>query len=265
MIAEATAPVKYTTQLQAGLGMVNETMDLLRLWEPGMTARDLSRKAVTEGTFARTTARRTENIVKEMFGSRYLTAGDLPARWLKQLQERGLNQEDLKQLFFLYTARANKVFGEFVKEVYWPRYSSGAKHMGRPDSQRFIVEGLQTGHMQKAWTESTIKKVSGYVLGTASDFGLLEDTARGDRAIRHFAIRPKVVLYLAHELHFAGCGDMTMVRHPDWALFGLEPQEAVNEVKKLAHDGHLIVQATADLVQIAWKYKTMQDCIDGIA
>ena len=27
---------RYTTQLQAGLGMIPEAMDLLRLWEPGM-------------------------------------------------------------------------------------------------------------------------------------------------------------------------------------------------------------------------------------
>ncbi len=265
MIAEAATRTKYTTQLQAGLGMVHETVDLLRLWEPGMNARELSRKAVAEGTFARTTARRTMNIVTEMFAPRYLVADGQPALWLKQLLERGLPMDDLKQLFFLYTARAQHIFGDFVVEVYWPRYSSGATHVGRNDSVRFIQKALMEGRMQKTWTDSSVKRVSGYILGTASDMGLLESASRGDRAIRHFAIRPKVVLYLAYELHFAKNSDLQVTRHPDWALFGLEPNESLNEIKKLAHDGHLIIQAAADLVQIAWKYPTMQDCIDAIA
>ena len=265
MIAALEQQRKYTTQLQAGLGMVNETVDLLRLWEPGMNARDLSRKAVAEGAFARTTARRTQNIVTEMFAPRYLVQNGEPALWLKQLLERGLPMDDLKQLFFLYTARAQHIYADFVREVYWPRYASGAGHVDRNDSVRFIQKALMEGRMQKIWTESSVKRVSGYLLGTAADMGLLEAATRSDRAIRHFAIRPKVALYLAHELHFAGNNDLIVTRHPDWALFGLEPNESLGEVKKLAHDGHLIIQAAADLVQIAWKYTTMQDCIDAIA
>lgn len=265
MIAEVGTQRKYTTQLQAGLGMVHETVDLLRLWEPGMTARELSRKAVAEGTFARTTARRAANIVTEMFAPRYLVQDGLPAQRLKQLLERGLALEDLKQLFFIHTARAQHIFNDFVTDVYWPRYASGATHIGRDDSVRFIRKAMLEGHMQKTWTESSVKRVSGYLLGTAADLALLEHASRGDRAIKHFAIRPKVALYLAHDLHFAGNNDLMVTRHPDWALFGLEPNESLNEVKKLAHDGHLIIQAAADLVQIAWKYPTMQSCIDAIA
>ena len=265
MIAEVATPTKYTTQFQAGLGMIHETVDLLRLWEPGMSARELSRKAVAEGTFARTTARRTENIVTEMFAPRYLVHGGRPAQWLKVLVKRGLPQDDLRQLFFIYTARAQHILHDFVTEVYWPRYATGGTHLSKNDSVRFIQKALQEGRMQKQWTDSTVRRVSGYLLGVCADMGLLEEGMRSDRAIRHFAIRPKVALYLAHELHFTGHGDLAVTRHPDWALFGLEQHESLNEVKRLANDGHLIVQAAADLVQIAWKYKTMEACIDAIA
>ena len=190
MIAALETQRRYTTQLQAGLGMVNETVDLLRLWEPGMSTRELGRKAVAEGTFARTTARRAENIVREMFAPRYLVQNGQPALWLKQLLEHGLQMEDLKQLFLLYTARAQHIFADFVVDVYWPRYASGATHVGRNDSVRFIQKALMEGRMQKIWTESSIKRVSNYLLGTASDMGLLEAASRSDRAIRHFSIRP---------------------------------------------------------------------------
>ena len=66
---------EYTTQLQAGLGMIPETLDLLRLWEPGMPPAHLAERVVEEGLFSRATARRARNIVSEMFAPRYLSDG----------------------------------------------------------------------------------------------------------------------------------------------------------------------------------------------
>jgi hypothetical protein len=54
------------------------------------------------------------------------------------------------------------------------------------------------------------------------------------------------------------------MRESDWRLFGLEQNEVINHVKTLANDGHLIVQATSDLVQIEWKYSSMEHCIRAI-
>ena len=259
------APRSYTTQLQAGLGMINETLDLLRLWEPGDTPTRLSERAISHGTFARATARRARNIVAEMFAPRYLAQNDQPAKWLKELVEANLPMDDLAQLFFIYTARAQAVFADFVTEVYWPRYSAGALRLGRSESEGFIYRGLDSGRMQKRWTQSTVRRVSGYILGCCSDFGLLDAASRSDRTIRRFTIRPKVVLYLAHELHFSGLSDAAVVYHHDWRLFGLENHEGLTEVKKLANDGHLIVQSSADVVQIAWKYRNMEECTRALA
>jgi hypothetical protein len=41
----------YTTQFQAGLGMVEETRILLDLWQPGMTAPELFQQALDSGDF----------------------------------------------------------------------------------------------------------------------------------------------------------------------------------------------------------------------
>jgi hypothetical protein len=41
----------YTTQLQAGLGLVNETKTLLDLWSPGMSANQLHQVALESGRF----------------------------------------------------------------------------------------------------------------------------------------------------------------------------------------------------------------------
>ena len=82
----------YTTQLQAGLGMMNETLDLLRSVEPGDTPSKLADRIVSSGLFARTTARRARNIVAEMFAPRFLIQGgstssnSFKSNWLSQLE-----------------------------------------------------------------------------------------------------------------------------------------------------------------------------------
>lgn len=256
---------QYTTQLQAGLGMINETIGLLRLWEPGETPARLADKAIADGALARTTARRARNIVAEMFAPRYLVNAGEPARHLKLLLESRLPADDLLQLFFLHTARAQAVFGEFVTEVYWPQYGAGALRLGRRQAEAFVRKALDSGRMQKRWTEATIRRVSGYILGCCSDFGLLDRTQRTDRAIRRFAIRPAVALYLAYELHTAGRSDASVISHDDWRLFGLDTQQALKTVQALAHDGHLIVQAGGDIVYVSWAYPNMEACIRALA
>ena len=254
----------YTTQLQAGLGMVRETTSLLRLWEPGDTTVTLAEKAISQGVFSRNTARRTVNIVREMFAPRYLRDGAKPAPGLKLLVEANAPLADLTQIFFLHTARAQAIFADFVTDIYWPRYMAGATRLTRSEAQTFIQRALDTGHMQKRWTASSIRRVSGYLLGCCADFGLVRDSGRTERPISRFSIRPAVALYLVHDLHFSGLSDFALTRRPEWRWFGLEPHEAINQLKNLAHDGHLIVQATPELVHITWKYKSMEDCARAI-
>jgi hypothetical protein len=255
----------YTTQLGAGLGMIQETFDLLRLWQPGDTPKQLCDKTIGTGVFSRATARRARNIVIEMFAPRFLADGGKSAAYLKCLVESNIAADDLTQLFFLYTARAQLIFADFVIDVYWPRYSAGATRLGRVDAETFIYRALDNGRMQKRWAESMIKRVAGYLLGCCADFGLLSDAGTSERAIKRFSIRPKVALYLTHDLHFSGLTDFALTRHSNWRLFGFEAQEVVNQIKGLAHDGHLIVQSAADLVHIAWKYRCMEECIHAIA
>jgi hypothetical protein len=79
--------------------------------------------------------------------------------------------------------------------------------------------------------------------------------------------RGGALAYLAawNDLHFSGLSDFALTCHPDWRLFGLEPHEVINQLRNLANDGHLIVQATPELVDITWKYKSMEDCARAIA
>lgn len=65
----------YTTQLGAGLGLVDETKLLLCLYESGMTTNELYTIALNSGLFPMVSARRLRNIIAECFSPRYIKSG----------------------------------------------------------------------------------------------------------------------------------------------------------------------------------------------
>ena len=262
MIVAENTP--YTTQLQAGLGLVNETKTLLDLWAPGVSANQLYQVALESGRFPNVTARRLRNIVVECFAPRYLVASGTPAKHLKRLAPM-ISTADLTQLLLVFTIRANPILGDFVRQVYWARYAGGYIQITNDDARALVERGIDDGKTVKRWSETTVRRVSGYLTGCCADYGLLERGQRTNRRILPFRISPTVTAYLAYELHYAGVGDNALLTHEDWQLFGLAREDVLEEIKRLSLKGLLIVQAAGDVIRISWKQPDMEALCDVLA
>lgn len=254
----------YTTQLQAGLGQVDATKVLLRLWEPEMSSTSLYVIALESGQFPDMTARRLHNLVAECFTPRYLKQATPAAHYLKRLA-CVLPNTELLPLFLLYTCRANEVLNDFISKVYWERYGAGYRDVGSEEAKIFLERGLDDGKMVKRWSDSTCRKVAAYLVGCCADYGLLESGMRTRRKILPFRITSALVAYLAYDLHFSGLGDNALLEHPEWALFGLERSEVLEELKRLARRDFLIVQTAGDAIKISWSYSSMEEVCDVLA
>ena len=251
----------YTTQLQAGLGLVNETKTLLELWSPGMSANQLHQVALESGRFPTVTARRLRNIVVECFAPRYLSANANAAKNLRLLAP-AISSADLTQLMLIFTSRANPILGDFVRQVFWPRYAGGYMQLTNEDARYFVERGIDDGKTVKRWEETTVRRVSAYLTGCCADYGMLERGARSTRRILPFRVSQTVAAYLAYELHFAGVGDNALLNHEDWHLFGMAREDVLEEIKRLSLKGHLIVQAAGDVIRISWKQPNMETLCD---
>ena len=251
----------YTTQLQAGLGLVNETKTLLELWSPGMSANQLHQVALESGRFPTVTARRLRNIVVECFAPRYLSANANAAKNLRLLAP-AISSADLTQLMLIFTSRANPILGDFVRQVYWPRYAGGYTQLTNEDARYFVERGIDDGKTVKRWEETTVRRVSAYLTGCCADYGMLERGARSTRRILPFRVSQTVAAYLAYELHFEGVGDNALLNHEDWHLFGMVREDVLEEIKRLSLKGHLIVQAAGDVIRISWKQQNMEALCD---
>ena len=254
---------KYTTQLSAGLGLTEETKSLFNLFEPGMTVALMLDKALESGAFSNITARRLRNIIAECFFPRYLRTKNV-AHLVKDLIPK-LTATELSQVFFYYTAKANPILADFVTEVYWQKYAAGYYALQVEDAKYFIEFALQNGRMQKTWTDSTIKKVTSYIIGCLVDYSFLAVENSKERRLTPPRLSEKFAVYLAYELHFSGCGDNAVINHADWQLFGLSPNDIRDEMKYLSLNRHWIIQTAGEVVQISWTYKSMEEVISGIA
>jgi hypothetical protein len=254
----------YTVQLGHGLGMIDETYQFLDLWHEGMTGTDLYRAALESGRFSNMSARRLNDLAVVGFAPRYLVDEAGPARTLKLICSR-LPRGEVTQLFFLYTSRAHAILADFVCQVYWPAYSAGRQELGNDEARAFVMRAVRDGKTTTPWTETNVRRVASYLTGCLADFGFLEGGARQIRKILTVRIQPRVVATLAYDLHLSGEGDNSVIGHPDWALFGLEPADVLNELKRLALQGLLIVQSASGATRISWTYKTMEELIDALA
>jgi len=254
----------YTSRLGAGLGLIEETDTLLTIWQPTMSPMDLYETALASGKFPNISARRLKDVIGEGFASRYLVDRAGPAVLLKRLRPI-LSPADFRQLLLIYTARTHEILADFISQVYWATYAAGRIELGREAALQFVQRSNQDGKTTKYWAESTVRRVASYLLGCCVDFGLAE--AGKNQSVVNllpFRLKNKSAVILAYELHFAGLGDNAVVNSPDWQLFGLAPQDVVEQLRTLARDGHFIVQAAGGVINISWKHQTMDEVIHAI-
>jgi len=249
--------VRYTTKLQAGLGLVTETKLLLQIWEPGMTVPMLYKEALASGQFPSVTARRLRNIVVEGFAPRYLSYDAAPARHLKILLP-SLTSEELHQFLLLFTCRANVILADFIRQIYWTRYMAGDLELHNEVARSFVQRAVDDGKTVKRWADYTIKRIAGNLTGCCADYGLLENGVRRKRRFLPLHLSDKVAVYLAYDLHHQEWGDNSLLHHPDWALFGLEREDVLAELKRLSLNGWFLLQVGGNVVRVSWKYSDME-------
>jgi hypothetical protein len=260
-----TSAPHYTTNLSKAQGMVPETLELLELWEPGMSVGELKARVRAMGALGKATQVRVDDLVGRAFAQRYLTGGGKPAKWLRQLLMTRARRGLLRQLTLVYTARANLILHDFIREVFWLKYSSRAGEVTKQDARDFIEKAVSRGALEKRWSDSMVERVTRYLLGTLVDFELIASNQFGQRQIRPLFILPETVVFLSYELHFDGAEDEAIARHRDWGLFGLSPADVIASLDKAATQGHLFVQHSGSLLRVEWKYKTMEEMLDALA
>lgn len=255
----------YTTELIKVTGIVSESIELLRIWQPGMRASQLRDIAIREGSLAKESSDRVWVMVRYGFGLRYLREGQRPARLLKRLVEANAPVAFLRQLFSIYTARINGLFADAASEFYWELSARGITELTRERLLSFISSKVGTPKLPRAWSEDAANRVASGLLKTLVDFGYAAQGRSVSRPLTPPRILPQTVAFVAYEARERGIDDSGLCDEGAFALFGLDRHGALSELVGISGQGHLIVQSAGDLVRVSFNHKTMEEFLDAVA
>lgn len=254
---------QYSSELSKGQAAVDETLALLRLWSPGMSPPELFRQAMDQGILGKESRTRVSDLVTRVFARRYLGNDALPARMLKYLDAHNASRTLISQLMLIHTCRQHPILEDFICEVIWPRYANSCDEVTRDHALRLIQEAPGNGLLEKAWAPSLALRVARYLTGTCGDFGFLSESKTASRRLLRFIPLPETVLCLAWEQRQLGRSDSQLLELKEWAVLGLDRASVIAILEQLALKGHFILQIGGGTLQISWKYKSLEECLNA--
>lgn len=260
----AVSPAKRSysiTGLIKGTASLDELVTLFLHWDEKEPPALYAKRVQAEGILTKATAKRAEDLVLNVFAPWFLAPSNRAAQTMKALAQANVERQLIKELIFLYKARAEAVLYDFLIERFWNAYNEGALYLQTSEIEEFLRYAQQNGRVERGWAEYTIYRLAAGILWTLKEFGILREEKHLLYAYSPLEISSFTIAYLAYDLHFAGQTDAALVDHPDWRLFGLERARVVERLSELGEQGGLIVQQAGSVVRLTWLYTSLDEVI----
>jgi Putative inner membrane protein (DUF1819) len=220
----------YLLRLASKTSLIEETRQFLLVYA---RVRDIeaTRQALVNGGLPQR-SRATRVTIVEIVQIR-LTRWHPPAWVLDDLitfAQDG-HQADLQAALLLHTARQDNLFYDIIQKIVVPHWFAAERELIRADVQRFL-DSVQSTHPEvTGWSHSTREKLSGNVLTTLRDFGLLQGTVT--KQIVEPIVPPAVVQHLIRLLQAEGIPPDQIAHHPDWQLWLWDATRAQKAIEML--------------------------------
>lgn len=248
---------QYNYKLGKGCGLIEETLALLSVYQKGMTKDELAEYVHQYNTLSKSTAKRSQDIVRIIFYSRFMRRNPDVAYWLKAIREKGLMLAKFNQLLMLYCARDNAIFYDYLIQELNFLKEEQKPIVPKDNSVNYVKKIAESGNVQ--WGEIIQKRLASYLKTLLVEFNFTDKKG----TILPYDISNFTILYMLHELHFEGLSDVAIWNHEDWKLFGLDKYGVLEKIMEQNLKGGYIAQSTGDLLTISWNYKTMEEFING--
>jgi hypothetical protein len=249
----------YNIDLCKGTGMFQETLLLLEKFNPETSKDNFIKEVYESNVLVKSSEKRIKDIIHNVFYKRYVITDKYLPVYLLQLHRYNVGLDQLIQIMLIYIAKSNRIFFDFVTDVYWVK-SRGNSIVTANDAKLFINEAIKDGRIALPWSDGTKKRVASYIIATLLDVKYLD---KKYNCIPVF-LSDKTANFIAHELHFKGYSDEAIANAEEWKLFGCNRYDVTRHFERLASQGHFIFQNAGDLIKITWNYKNMKGLIDAI-
>jgi hypothetical protein len=243
----------YTTRLQKGGALLEETRALVRAWSDTPTE-ELREKVVKSNLLNKQTRARMADVYRRTFLPRFIQ-GPIPNAWklVRPLEEIDAPLAIVRPVYYWISAKAEPMLSDFCREYILPRAAIVRAGIGTDEVVTWLYgKGCP-------WSPTVAKKVARGLLAALRDFGILEGRAK--KRLASFSLPVGAFAYLALCLRATGVVSRSLVRHPDWELFLLRPAD-VEHFFLLAHQDRLLeYHAAGSTVSISFPTESL----DGYA
>jgi hypothetical protein len=243
---------RYTSRAIKGTALMEETRALLRAWTPGEAPAEFRKRASEQDLLGKATASRRDDLVRRVFGPRFLVDGQEPAATIRRLLIARGDGPWFAQISLLIAARADVVLREAVTAFLPAVRSRGASAVITPDLIRFLEEQQARGRMTRPWSPGVRASVAQHVLHQLTDLRVLGQPRRGVRPLLPYVPGTIAMAWLASELHRGGASDAEIVAHPDWQVWQMHEADVREALDRLSDLGLWMYQGAGSVVRITW-------------
>ena len=255
---------QYTMDVRRGTAMIDETVALLRAWQPAEPLGQFTSRVLRDDVLGKATARRAQDVVKQVFAPRFLRPNAQAARHLRAFLLTG-GRDSILDLAWLYACRADRLLRDTTVSIYWPAARSGRLLLSADDVMPYLREAEADGRIAVPWSPTITYNVARGIIAVWGGFGLLEGRARrGGRRIAPYRLSDRIVIYVAYLLHAEGSTDAEVIAHEDWAIFGADSDEVTRRLLRLGNEGWWEAQSGAGIVRITWRYAAIDDVVQAL-
>jgi hypothetical protein len=250
----------YKTGLEKGVGLIQETLQILSVYEKDMQRIELKKQLFENNILSKSSFIRVSDIVNTFF-NRYVSNDINIALILKEISRNNSLYSFLEQLLFVYVSRSNRLFFDFITNVYWKKAKDNAFEIQKIDATNFIQNAISIGKINPVWSEIMRSKISTSLLTGLRDFSLISKQNK----IQPFFISEYTAAFLVHELHSRKYTDNQIVSAEEWLLFGMNSSDVIKMLELLSNKDFFIMQNSGEIIRISWKYNSLNELINGIS
>jgi hypothetical protein len=176
--------MEYSTGMVSQLFAFVETKKTAQLLSQGLSKEEARKKIETENLYQLNNADR----LRKTFNYIFKRLDSLPKGAIELLVQS--DTENAKLLTLISIMNTDKLFFEFVYEVYRGKVILGEKLIQDKDVNAFFDEKVIQSEEVASWSQASIKKLKSCYLKNLADAGLIESTKT--RQIKHALVNYRI-------------------------------------------------------------------------
>jgi hypothetical protein len=240
--------------------MVEETYTVFQEWDFELSREDNLRRMRETNSIGASSENWLRDVSKVLH-RRFEPGGrDRP---LVELARAHCRLDVWKPLLLWHMTRDEFLLRDFLVRWLFVQHREGTLRIRTGDLHDYLRGLHEEGHVKKAWTETTLRRVASSLLNIATDLDLLRGTQAREFTTYH--LPEPAFLYVLHAMSDHQPNAREVVHSDDWKMYLMEPDDVEREIFRLHQFRTLHYEVAGSIAQLSLPYPSAADYAKELA